>query len=160
MQLRDNQMRLTSVEVLWPRLDRPYKKNNATGQWDPTALTDPDGAYDVILKLQPDQAEELGKKMSAMFKANFADKHWLQKVRDPETGGDSDVPVKKWQDLFKETEDGRFKENFKLRHTEPKTKPKIFNKHGKLGCLIWARLNDTRQHGARGGQHQSLDVWR
>ena len=131
MQLKDNQMRLTHVEVLWPRLDRPYKKNNATGQWDPTDLTDQDGAYDVILKLQPDQAEELGKKMSAMFKANFADKHWLQKIRDPETGGDSDVPVKKWQDLFKETEDGRFQRKFQIKtYGTPTTKPKIFNKHG------------------------------
>jgi len=130
MELRDNQMRLTNVEVLWPRLDRPYKKNNATGQWDPTELTDSEGTYDVVLKLQPDQAEELGKKMSAMFKANFADKHWLQKIRDPETGGDSDVPVKKWQDLFKETEDGRFQRKFQIKtYGTPTTKPKIFDKH-------------------------------
>tara|TARA_R100001460_G_scaffold26246_4_gene53022 strand:- start:1812 stop:2594 length:783 start_codon:yes stop_codon:yes gene_type:complete len=130
MELRDNQMRLTNVEVLWPRLDRPYKKNNATGQWDPTELTDSEGTYDVILKLQPDQAEELGKKMSAMFKANFADKHWLQKIRDPETGGDSDVPVKKWQDLFKETDDGRFQRKFQIKtYGTPTTKPEIFDKY-------------------------------
>ena len=130
MELRDNQMRLTNVEVLWPRLDRPYKKNNATGQWDPTELTDGEGTYDVVLKLQPDQAEELGKKMSAMFKADFPGKHWLQKVRDPETGGDSDVPVTKWQDLFKETDDGRFQRKLQIRtYKDPNTKPKIYDHH-------------------------------
>ena len=131
MQLKDNQIRFTNVEVLWPRLDMPYKQNSATGNWDKcTSILDEDGKYEVIIKFQPEQAEELAAKMSAMFKADFPGKHWLQKVRDPETGGDSDVPVKKWQDLFKETDDGRFQRKLQIRtYSNPNTKPKIYNQH-------------------------------
>tara|TARA_R110002012_G_scaffold103399_1_gene243337 strand:- start:853 stop:1635 length:783 start_codon:yes stop_codon:yes gene_type:complete len=131
MQLKDNQMRFMNVEVLWPRLDMPYKQNSATGQWDKCqSILDEDGKYEVIIKLQPEQAEELAAKMSAMFKADFPGKHWLIKVRDPETGGDSDLPVKKWQDLFKETDDGRFQRKLQIKtYKTPTTKPQIYDNH-------------------------------
>ncbi len=131
MQLKDNQMRFTNVEVLWPRLDMPYKQNSATGQWEKCqSILDEDGKYEVIIKLQPEQAEEMAAKMSAMFKADFPGKHWLIKVRDPETGGDNDVPVKKWQDLFKEADDGRFQRKLQIKtYGTPTTKPKIFDQH-------------------------------
>ena len=107
MQLKDNQIRFMNVEVLWPRLDMPYKQNSATGQWDKcTSILDEDGKYEVIVKFQPAQAEE------------------------PETGGDSDVPVTKWQDLFKETDDGRFQRKLQIRtYKDPNTKPKIYDHH-------------------------------
>lgn len=131
MQLKDNQMRFMNVEVLWPRLDMPYKQNSATGQWDKCqSIIDEDGKYEVIIKLQPEQAEELAAKMSGMFKADFPGKHWLIKVRDPETGGDSDLPVKKWQDLFKETDDGRFQRKLQIKtYKTPTTKPQIYDNH-------------------------------
>ena len=94
MQLKDNQILFQNVEVLWPRIDMPYKKNNATGNWDKcTSLVDEDGKYEIIIKFQPEQAQQLYAKMLEIFNAQFAGKTWLQKVRDPVTGADSDVVV-------------------------------------------------------------------
>ena len=131
MQLKDNQIRFMNVEVLWPRLDMPYKQNSATGQWDKcTSILDDDGKYEVIIKLQPEQAQELGRKMKAVFDILYAGKTWLQKIRDPETGADNDVPVTKWQDLFKETDDGRLMRKLQIKtYKDPNTKPKIYDHH-------------------------------
>jgi|9_EtaG_2_1085328.scaffolds.fasta_scaffold54393_1 hypothetical protein len=131
MQLKDNQMLFQNVEVLWPRLDVPYKQNNATGNWDKcTSLIDEDGKYEVIIKFQPDQAQQLYAKMLQIFQAQYPGKTWLQKVRDPVTGADSDVVVEKWQDIYKGTEDGRFQRKLQIKtYKNPQTKPRIFDKH-------------------------------
>lgn len=131
MQLKDNQILFHNVEVLWPRLDMPYKQNSATGQWDKcTSLLDEDGKYEVIIKFQPAQAEQLYAKMLQIFQAHYPGKTWLQKIRDLETGADSDVVVQKWQDIYKETDDGRFQRKLQIKtYKNPNTKPRIFDKH-------------------------------
>ena len=131
MQLKDNQILFQNVEVLWPRLDVPYKKNNATGNWDKcTSLLDEEGKYEVIIKFQPDQAQQLFAKMQQVFNLSFLGKTWLQKVRDPETGADSDVVVEKWQDIYKELDDGRFQRKLQIKtYKTPTTKPRVFDKH-------------------------------
>ena len=66
--VKDNQILFHNVEVLWPRLDMPYKQNNATGQWDKCAsILEEDGKYEVIIKFQPQQAQELYNKMLQIF---------------------------------------------------------------------------------------------
>lgn len=131
MQLKDNQILFQNVEVLWPRIDMPYKKNNATGNWDKcTSLVDEDGKYEIIIFFQPEQAQQLYAKMLEIFNSLYAGKTWLQKVRDPETGADSDVVVEKWQDIFKEREDGRFQRKLQIKtYKNPQTKPRVFDKH-------------------------------
>ena len=131
MQLKDNQILFQNVEVLWPRLDMPYKQNNATGNWDKCAsILDEDGKYEVIIKFQPQQAQELYNKMLQIFNAEYPGKTWLQKIRDPQTGADSDVVVEKWQDIYKELEDGRFQRKLQIKtYKNPNTKPRIFDKH-------------------------------
>ena len=131
MQLKDNQILFHNVEVLWPRLDMPYKQNNATGQWDKCAsILEEDGKYEVIIKFQPQQAQELYNKMLQIFNAEYPGKTWLQKIRDPQTGADSDVVVEKWQDIYKETDDGRFQRKLQIKtYKNPNTKPRIFDKH-------------------------------
>ena len=131
MQLKDNQILFHNVEVLWPRLDMPYKQNNATGQWDKCAsILEEDGKYEVIIKFQPQQAQELYNKMLQIFNAEYPGKTWLQKIRDPQTGADSDVVVEKWQDIYKELEDGRFQRKLQIKtYKNPNTKPRIFDKH-------------------------------
>tara|TARA_R110002012_G_scaffold110111_1_gene254423 strand:+ start:180 stop:965 length:786 start_codon:yes stop_codon:yes gene_type:complete len=132
MQLKDNQIRFTNVEVLWPRLDKPYAKNAATGQWEKTDVLNKDGKYEITIFLQPEQAEELAGKMSAMFKSDpkTAGKPWFQKKVDPETGAESDVPVKTWEDLFKKLDDGRYSRKLQIpTYGNPNTQPNIYDHH-------------------------------
>ena len=81
MQLKDNQILFQNVEVLWPKIDMPYKKNNATGNWDKcTSLIDEDGKYEIIIKFQPEQAQQLYAKMLKFLMHNMLGKPGYKKL--------------------------------------------------------------------------------
>ena len=124
--------RLTNVEALWPRIDRPYKYNPAKNNADPTDPTDREGSYELSLIVTEEQAKELAGKMREVFNSSelCKDKQWIVERKDPETGLKQQIVVKSLEDLFvKDDNCYRVKTQIKT-YGDPKTKPRQFMQDG------------------------------
>lgn len=124
--------RLENVEALWPRIDRPYARNEATGSWDAVDPTDPRGAYEMNAIISEEQAKDLAKKMREVFNTHekTKGKQWIISKKDPETGLEADRVVKSLDDIFVK-DDGVYRIKFKMpTYSDPRTKPRQFMQDG------------------------------
>lgn len=124
--------RMTNVQALWPRIDRPYKYDKAQGRFVATDPTDPDGTYEMNLIVTEEQATELAKKMREAFNADEKSKgkQWIVEKKDPDTGLKQQTVVKSLDDIFQKDEGCyRVKLNIKT-YGDPGTKPRQFMQDG------------------------------
>lgn len=124
--------RLENVEALWPRIDRPYARNEATGSWDAVDATDPRGAYEMSALISEEQAKDLAGKMREVFNTHekTKGKQWVISKKDPETGLEADRVVKSLDDIFVK-DDGVYRAKFKMpTYSDPTTKPRQFMHDG------------------------------
>jgi hypothetical protein len=124
--------RLTNVEALWPRIDRPYKYDQASARFQPADKTDRDASYEMTLIVTEEQAKELAGKMREVFNTSekTKGKQWIVEKKDPETGLKQQTVVKALEDLFEKDENCyRVKTSIKT-YGDKFTKPRQFMQDG------------------------------
>ena len=78
---------IQNVEALWPRINKPYRFDNAENRTVPCDPFDDNAKYEIKFRMTKDQAKELYKGMSAAYDAR-KEKGWPEKVDMPFTKDD------------------------------------------------------------------------
>jgi|TARA_R100000479_G_scaffold152393_1_gene88265 hypothetical protein len=78
---------IQNVEALWPRINKPYRFDNAENRTVPCDPFDDNAKYEIKFRMTKDQAKELYKGMSAAYDAR-KEKSWPEKVEMPFTKDD------------------------------------------------------------------------
>ncbi len=124
--------RLENVEALWPRIDKAYAWDEAKGMSVDTLPTDTNGAYEMTVIMNDDQAKDLAGKMKEVFNSDekTKGKQWVITKEDPETGLESQKVVKSLEDIFVK-HDGVYRAKLKMpTYGDPSTKPKQYMSDG------------------------------
>ena len=137
---------LKAVEVLYPKVDRPYRFDSSAGERGRSVPCDPtdDGAcYEVQFMMNKDQAKDLWTEMSKAYQEK-KQKGWPAKVPQPEKGEDdkfvgkcrqaasydgNPVPLPKILDA----KNKEFPEGFKLGSGSVANVAVTFHPHGMTG---------------------------
>ena len=85
---------IENVEALWPRINKPYRFDNAENRTVPCDPFDDNAKYEIKFRMTKDQAKSLYKAMSAAYEER-KEKGWPAKVEMPFTKDDDDMYVYK-----------------------------------------------------------------
>jgi hypothetical protein len=120
--------RLENVEALWPRIDKAYAWDEAKGMSVDTLPTDTNGAYEMTVIMNDDQAKDLAAKMKEVFNSDekTKGKQWVITKEAPGTGLEAQKVVKSLEDIFTKS-DGVYRAKLKMpTYGDPRTKPKQY----------------------------------
>ena len=124
--------RMTHVKALWPRLNQPYRYDDAQGTSVPCRMSDKDAGYELHVIVTEAQAKELAGKMRELFNSDEKTKGrmWTVKRRG-DNGLMQEVEVKSLDDLFKRQEDGTFAVKTQIKkYNDDRTTPKQYMQDG------------------------------
>ena len=62
--------RMTHVKALWPRLNQPYRYDDAQGTSVPCRMSDDGAGYELHVIVTEEQAKELAGKMRELFNSD------------------------------------------------------------------------------------------
>lgn len=85
---------IQNVEALWPRINKPYRFDNAENRTVPCDPFDDNAKYEIKFRMTKDQAKSLYKAMAASYEER-KEKGWPAKVEMPFTKDDDDMYVYK-----------------------------------------------------------------
>lgn len=124
--------RMTHVKAKWPRLNQPYRYDDAQGTGVPCRMSDKDAGYELHVVVTEAQAKELAGKMRELFNSDPRTKERTWTVqRKNEKGLKEEVEVKSLDDLFKRQEDGTFQVKTQIKtYNDPLTAVKQYMADG------------------------------
>ena len=85
---------IENVEALWPRINKPYRFDNAENRTVPCDAFDDNAKYEIKFRMTKDQAKALYLEMCKAYEAR-KEKGWPEKVDNPFTKDDEGMYVYK-----------------------------------------------------------------
>jgi len=127
--------RLTNVEALWPKIDKPYKFDAAQNRSVPADMTDDEARYELHIVVTEAQAKELAGKMREAF--NGSDK---VKGKTWDVSSLSDIAA------FKEDEGAWRVKLQKKTYGDPTSKPRQFMQDGSPAAADFQLTTGSKVH--------------